>query len=911
MNVVLSAAEDLRRLAKILALTAACGAAGLQASAGDTPPPGEGVEASRETVGRHGAERVVLPVPQTITPLGRQVELPGMRPQALALSADGRLLAVSGKTNELVILDPGTGQVRQRVALPAGPLGRVAGLISPQLLESAAKSQVSYTGLIFSPDGQRIYLSNVEGDVKVFQVDARGRVSGLGSIPLPPANAPRRKAEIPTGLALDPGGRRLYVCGNLSNRLLELELPSGRALRTFEVGIAPYDVVLVGGKAFVSNWGGRRPGAGDLTGPAGQGMLVRVDPLRHIASEGSVTAIDLAAGTQSEILTHLHASALALSPDRKFLVCANAGSDNLSVIDTATQRMVETIWARPKPSDLLGATPNALAFAPDGRTLYVANGTQNAVGLIAMAPQTRRSRLLGLIPVGWFPAVLVLDTPRRQLWVANLKGLPPEPSPITKGPVAGKTGYNSRLHHGSLSLLPLPAAADLPRLSQTVWNNLHRAWIEQSLQPPRPGQPPRVVPERIGEPSLIKHVVYIIKENRTYDQVLGDVPQGNGDPRLCVFGRQVTPNQHQLVRDFVLLDNTYCAGILSADGHQWSTTGLATDYLEKSFAGFPRSYPDGMGEKESDALAYSPAGFLWDRALAQHVSFRNYGEFTGPEVRWRDGGRPGKPDFRACYRAWQGRSGDVLFQCRPMIPTLVPYSPTHYVGWELSVPDQYRADVILGELRDFEARGRFPALVLICLPNDHTSGTKPGCPTPAAMAADNDLAFGRLVAGLSRSRFWKEMAIFAIEDDPQDGWDHVSGYRTTAYVVSPYARRGAVVSTQYNTLSLLRTIEQILGLAPLNQFDAAARPMSECFTAAANFAPWQAVPSNVALDQMNPAPQAIGDPQRRADARASQGMNFEQADRAPEDELNRILWRAMRGTAAPYPAWATSAGDDD
>jgi YVTN family beta-propeller protein len=899
------------RLARLLALAAACGAAGLRTSAGAAAPPEAGVEASRETVGRHGAGRMVLPVPQTVTPLGRQVELPGMRPQALALSADGRLLAVSGKTNELVILDPGTGQVRQRVALPTGPLGRAAGLISPQLLESTAKSQVSYTGLIFAPDGQRIYLSNVEGDVKVFQVDARGRVSALGSITLPPANAPRRKAEIPTGLALDPGGRRLYVCGNLSNRLVELELPSGRVLRTFEVGIAPYDVVLADGKAFVSNWGGRRPGAGDLTGPAGQGMLVRVDPLRHIASEGSVTAIDLAAGTQSEILTHLHASALALSPDRKFLVCANAGSDNLSVIDTATQRVVETIWARPKPGDLLGATPNALAFAPDGRTLYVANGTQNAVGLITMAPQTRRSRLRGLIPVGWFPAALVLDTPRRQLWVANLKGLPPEPSLITKGPVAGKTGYNSRLHHGSLSRLPLPAAADLPRLSQTVWNNLHRAWIEESLQPPRAGQPPRVVPERIGEPSLIKHVVYIIKENRSYDQVLGDVPQGNGDPRLCVFGRQVTPNQHQLVRDFVLLDNTYCAGILSADGHQWSTSGLATDYLEKSFAGFPRSYPDGMGEKESDALAYSPAGFLWDRALAQHVSFRNYGEFTGPDVRWRDGGRPGKPDFRACYRAWQGRRDDVLFQCRPMIPSLGPYSPTHYVGWELSVPDQYRADVILGELRDFEARGQFPALVMICLPNDHTSGTKPGCPTPAAMAADNDLAFGRLVAGLSRSRFWKEMAIFAIEDDPQDGWDHVSGYRTTAYVASPYARRGAVVSTQYNTLSVLRTIEQILGLAPLNQFDAAARPMSECFTATATLAPWQAVPSNVALDQMNPAPQAIGDPQRRADALASQGMNFEQADRAPEDELNRILWRAMRGTAAPYPAWATSAGDDD
>jgi YVTN family beta-propeller protein len=666
-------------------------------------------------------------------------------------------------------------------------------------------------------------------------------------------------------------------------------------------------VVLVGDKAYVSNWGGRRPEAGDLVGPAGRGTTVRVDPVRFIANEGSVTVINLRGDQPAkEILVGLHSSALAVHPSGRWIVCANAASDNLSVIDTRTDSVVETIWTKQSPTDLFGASPNALTFDTKGQRLYVANGTQNAVAVIDFDPG--ESKLLGLIPVGWFPGAIAFDAKLDQLCVANIKGITPEKRFLRE---LGGHGFNSHQYYGSVSLVPVPDKRALARLSAAVWKNYRREQLEIAKLPPRPAQPARPVPERIGEPSVFKHVVYIIKENRTYDQVLGDDKRGNGDPSLCIFGERITPNQHKMVRDFVLLDNTYCNGILSADGHQWSTTGFSTDYMEKSFAGFPRSYPDGMGEDEADALAYSPAGFIWDNALKHGKTLRNYGEFAEPKVRWRDPKKKGTPDFLSCYRTWTGESNLVVFASAPMIESIRPYQPTNYVGWEMSVPDQYRADFIIRELKEFEARGEFPNLTIICLPNDHTSGTSKGAPTPAACVADNDLAFGRIVEAISHSKFWKETVIFAIEDDPQDGWDHVSGYRTTAYCISPYTKRGAVVKTQYNTTSMLRTMEQILGLPPMNQFDATATPMFDCFTNTPDFTPFVALTNNVPLDQMNPDPKKLSDPLLRKNALVSARLNFRQVDAAPEDVLNRILWHAMKGSAAPYPTWAVRAVEDD
>ncbi|MBS0265501.1 MAG: bifunctional YncE family protein/alkaline phosphatase family protein, partial [Planctomycetes bacterium] len=860
--------------------------------------------------GRTRDEAIVTPVNQLVTPFGKLVELPGLRPQALALSPDGAILVVTGKTSELIVIDPATGAIRQRAGFPSDK-EKEPGQAPPSanILKPDRDGQVSYTGLIFSPDGQRIYLSNVNGSIKVFSVSAEHVVKPEQVFELPPANAPRRRPEIPSGLALSADGTRLYVCGNLSNRLHEIDTTTGKSLRSVDVGAAPYDVVLANGKAYVSNWAGRRVGPDGVRGPAGRGTEVRVDPVRHIANEGSVsiTRLDGTADT-AEILVGLHASALAVSPDSKYVVCANAASDTLSVIDTETDQVEETLWVKSKPSELFGATPNALAFHPDGKTLFVANGTHNAIAVVNFEPEDKGdSKLTGLIPAGWFPGAVAFDAARNSLYVSNIKGLPTVPK---KSP-QGAEGFNSHQYSGSVSLMPWSPDVPLAALSERVARNNRRGAIAQAALPARADHPARAIPERIGEPSPIKHVVYIIKENRTYDQVLGALPQGNGRPDLCIYGEKITPNQHKLVRDFVLLDNTYCCGILSADGHQWSTAALVTDYLEKSFASFPRSYPDGMGVDENDALAYSPAGFLWDNALAHKKTLRNYGEFMMPTVRWKDPQKKGTPNFLACYRTWKGVADEVIFESSPSIESLRPVSPTGCVGWEMSVPDQFRADFFLKELKEFEEKGEFPNLVIICLPNDHTSGTSPGTPTPAACVADNDLAFGRIVEGLSRSKFWKELAIFAIEDDPQDGWDHVSGYRTTAYCISPYTKRGQVISTQYNTTSIIRTIEQILGMPPMNQFDASATPMFDCFTETPDFTPFVALPNNVRLDEMNPDPKAILDPVLREDAIVSASLNFREIDKAPEDVLNRILWRAAKGTKVPFPDWAISAHDDD
>lgn len=861
--------------------------------------------ATSDPVGANSSDGFETPVNQLVTPAGRQVELPGMRPLALALSPDKRLLVTAGQTHELVALDPVSGKILQHVPLPDAAEDHLSTAVSEAMLNPDLKAQVSYTGLIFSPDGSRLYMANVNGDVKVFAVQETHKLRGLFSIPLPRGNWPGRKTDIPSGIAVSADGKRLYIVLNLSNRLAELDAVTGRVLRLWDVGVEPYDVVLSQSKAYVSNWGGRRPDAHSVTGPAGQNTVVRVDSLRHIPSEGSLSIIDLHLNTAPvEILTGWHASGLAIAPNGRFVVVANAGGDTVSVINTRTDEIVESICARQNPGDLFGAQPNAVAFDKKGGRLFVCNGTQNAVAVFHFEPG--KSKLLGLAPVGWFPAAIVYDAKHKFIDVANIKGDMQNPNQRY-----GRTAFNSMDWHGSVSMVPAPDARELAGLTRTALDGMRYPLLAAARLPARTGQPPRAVPERAGEPGLIRHVIYIIKENRTYDQVLGDVREGNGDSALCIFNKDVTPNEHKLAHDFVLLDNTYCCGSRSPDGHQWADSALANDYMEKIYAGFPRSYPFGGEGSGEDAMAYSPAGFIWDDALAHGKTLRDYGEFTLAHVQWKNPARHETPHFLDIYRELTAGTKTISAWSTPTIETLRGYIDTNTIGWNLNVPDAFRAAQFIRELKEFEQKGEYPNLVILWLPNDHTDGAKPGLPTPNAMAADNDLAMGRVVEAVSHGPFWKDTCIFAIEDDPQSGWDHVSGYRTTAYLASPYVKRGRVISTQYNQTSLLRTIELMLGLPPMNQMDATATPMFDCFTATPDFSPFDAAPNNVPLDQMNPEAKNISDRQLRKDAQVSARLPLDLPDQCPDDVLNHILWRANQGPRTPYPNWAVRAEDDD
>jgi DNA-binding beta-propeller fold protein YncE len=857
----------------------------------------------------------LLPVDQTLTPYGKQVYLPSVRPKVLALSPDGRLLVTSGSTDRLIVLDPVTGEIRQTTALPLEKrLIPATGSNPLFMLMPELPAEVSFTGIAFSPDGTRLFLSGVNGTIKVFTVEKNGSVHGLGSFALPPANAPRRRAEVPSGIAVSADGRRLYVAANLSNGLLELDAETGSVLRRFEVGVEPYDVVLGGDTAYVSNWGGRRPDRQSATGPAGKGTFVRVDSTRFIASEGSVSMVDLASGHVLELVTGRHASGLAATGDGRFVAVANAGDDTVSVIQTSTHSVVETFSLRWHSGDLFGASPNALAFDKKGRVLFVCNGTQNAIAAVSFGPEARwfehifspkPSRLLGLIPVGWYPGAVAWDEARKALYVANLKGEGRQ----TISP--SRSGYRTHGFIGSVSLVPRPDRDRLMQLTGEVLANYRRAVVETARLPARPGEPPRPVPERVGEPSVFRHVIYIIKENRCYDQILGDMKEGNGDPSLCVFGEKVTPNQHKLAREFVLLDNAYCAGILSADGHMWATTAFATDYVEKSFSAFPRSYTYGGYIDGFDAMAYSPAGFIWDDAVAHGVTLRNYGEFMLSKIRWTDPKRKDKLSDPEIYRDCLNETGEVAVSCTPGIPSLAAFSKRDTIGWPPTVPDTYRVDRFLEEFRGFVRSGNLPAFIILYLPEDHTFGTNPGMPTPAAMVAGNDLAVGRVVEALSHSRYWKDTCLFATEDDPQDGWDHVSGYRTTSYVASAYTKRRATVSERYTQPGMLRTIELMLGLPPMNQMDASAAPWAACFQETPDLTPFDAVPAGVSPLQMNPPPTAIKDATLRREALISAHLPFDQADQCPEDVLNRILWHAQMGSKAPYPQWAVLAHPTD
>jgi hypothetical protein len=541
-----------------------------------------------------------------------------------------------------------------------------------------------------------------------------------------------------------------------------------------------------------------------------------------------------------------------------------------------------------------GSGCNALALSPDGGTLYAACGTNNCVAVIRLAVRSSegaaegrpaRSILAGLVPTGWYPGAVLLSADGKTLYVANVKG-----HGSLSQPRPAAQGKNSHDHLGSVSIIPVPDAAQLAAHTRQVNANNRLAYSLAGLEKPRPGARPVPVPRRHGEQSIFKHVIYVIKENRTYDQVFGDMKEGDGDERLCVFGEKITPNHHALARQFTLFDNFYCSGVLSADGHTWVNEAYVSDYLEKSFGGFIRSYPD----DGSDPLAYAPTGFLWDNALLHKRTLRNYGEYVRNEF------EPKTASWTDLYRDHRDGTHKVKITARANLKSLERYTHPGYPWFPLLMPDVYRAKLFLDEWKEYEKKGELPNLIYLTLPCDHTNGLNEGWPTPRAMVADNDLALGRIVEAVSRSRFWKDTCIFVVEDDPQNGYDHVDAHRTVALVISPFTRRKYVDHTNYNQTGMVKTIELILGLPPMNQLDLSATPMRACFQDVPDLTPYACLPNRVKLDEMNPPLKKLTG-RARYWAERSLKLNFTEGDAADEDTLNRILWHALKGYDTPYP----------
>lgn len=821
-----------------------------------TVKTGERVESDTKVVGPQPDGSILVPTNQLLRPAGFQIQFQG-RPVDLALSPNGKWLAVLN-INSMELIRVKDRTIVQRLRIKSGG---------------------SYNGITFSKDGKKIFVSQARDYTLIAEMDKDNVLTWKDKIVF--AKPKIGGHPVPGGIVLDKENRKLYTTLNRSNSLAVVRL-SNKSIKKIPVGVAPYEVVLYSNeKAYVSNWGGRQPEE-DEDSYKSSGSEVLIDTKTGIANNGTVSVVDLKAGKEIKtIKVGLHPNAMVFSPDKKKLYVACANSDIVSVIDTKIDKVINEISVRMSKDLPFGSAPNALAISKDGTRLYVANGTDNAVCVIKL---NDNNKLLGFIPTGWYPGALQFDKNEKFLIVANTKGIG------SRNMRADRPGYNTHNHMGTISVISTPNEKQLVKMTKTVKENNSFASMLEKINRKNGSTNKVAVPKYPGQTSYFKHVVYIIKENRTYDQVFGDMPQGNGDSSLVMFGREVTPNHHALAEEFVLMDNYYCSGVLSADGHQWTDEAYVTDYLEKFFGDFPRSYPfDG-----DDPLAYSPTGFIWDNVLKHNLTYRNYGEFIAGVV------EPKGATFTEIYQDFINGGNKIKIRAKSNLPQMKPYTCPTYIGWPISVPDVYRASEFIRELKEFEKNDNFPNLIIMLLPNDHTSGTSPGYQTPNASVADNDLALGQIVEAISHSKFWDETCILVTEDDPQAGLDHVDGHRTVGLVISPYTKRHQVVSTNYTQINMFRTIENILGIPPLNQFDLAAEPMTDYFTNVPDFTPYNALPSNIPIDQINPELSSLSG-EALYWAKKSMEQDLDDYDRIDEDTFNRILWHSVRGYDVPYP----------
>ncbi len=814
---------------------------------------------------------VQLPNQWKLKPVGRQIEV-GDLPVNIQIHPTGQFAAVlhcGYKEHEVVILD--TNPARREV-------------VSRTIIKQG------FYGLTFSPDGKQLYASGGEFDVVYVWDFDKGLLHNKREIDV---SSGRR--TVPAGLAFDPAGKELFAAGlwadcvirvpldNPANKIIiPLVTKEKKAETAKGAPPSPPDGRKQKDDKVEDEFGGTRP---VVNNSYPYTVLVEPGAKRAFVSlwaKAAVAVIDL---EKNEVVarwdTAEHPTEMVLSPDGKALYVACANSTKVTVIDPATGDSLQTINAALYPLAPNGNTPNSLAITPDGQMLFVANADANNLAVFNVT-DAKAAKPLGFIPTGWYPTSVRFNKLDKTIYVANGKGLSSKPNNYGSNPnLPGSTlEYIGSLFKGTISTIPVPTPDAMAKYSKTAYEcsplMKDSAVRSEGIAADNP------IPRKLGEKSPIKYVIYIVKENRTYDQVFGDmaarkIPKGNGEPNLCLFPESVTPNHHKLADEFVLLDNIYVDGEVSADGHEWTMGAYATDFVEKmwplSYRGSPKGTFGYPSEGTLDLAARPAGGYLWDRAKEANVTYRSYGEWVTNGTMKPDGTfNPGKA----------------------AVKTLEGHFDPEFRGYDLDYPDVKRTERFLSEVKRFEQIGEMPRLQIVRLPNDHTSGTRVGKPTPTAQVADNDLALGQLVEGISNSKFWKETAIFVIEDDAQNGPDHVDAHRVVALVVSPYTKKKFVDSTLYSTTSMLRTMELILGLKPMSQFDAAARPMYHSFQAMPDTSPYKHGVPQYDLNKKNLAT-AWG-------AKRSAEFDLTKEDMADDLLFNEVIWKSVKGADIKMPA---------
>ena len=829
---------------------------------------------------------VQLPNQWKLNPTGTHLAI-GNLPVNIQIHPTGQFAAIqhSGmKEHEVVIVDlnPAKHSIVSRAVVPQ-----------------------SFYGLVFSPDGKQLFGSGSEFD-KIHVWDfAKGYLSNPRSIDVSQGTLPM----VPAGLAIDPKGRDLFATALWANALIRipLENPDNKLVIPLTLN-KPKPVAPIEKGNPPSPPDGRKQNDPNAEAAPETKTLIRLDGYPYtvtISPDGTrafvslwakakIAVVDLKTNTMvDEWATAAHPTEIKFSKDGEVMYVACSNSTQVSVLSTDNGMSLQTINAALYPKAPSGNTPNSLDITPDGSVLFVANADANNVAVFNIE-NPKMAKPMGVIPVGWYPTSVRYDALNKTILVANGKGLTSKanrngPQPTQRFPRPLEE-YIGTLFDGTLSFINMPSPATMALLTKTAYEcsplQKESAVRNNDVADDNP------IPKKVGGKSPIKYVIYIVKENRTYDQVFGDLPQGNGEPQLCLFPEKITPNHHKLAKQFVLLDNIYVDGEVSADGHEWSMGAYATDFVERIW---PMSYRGGSkgvfgypAEGAYDEAARPAGGYLWDRAKEAGISYRSYGEWV------TNIGEIGQ-DFSI-------KDGVAT------VPALKGHIDPQFRSYDLDYPDVKRAERFISELNRFEQAGDMPQLQIVRLPNDHTYGTRIGKPTPIAMVADNDLALGMVVEALSNSKFWDETAIFVIEDDAQNGPDHVDAHRVTALVISPYTKHGFVDSDFYSTASMLRTMELILGLKPMSQFDAAALPMYNSFTAKKDATKYTKEIPDADLNAKNKLT-AWG-------TKLSEKFNLAKEDQADDLLFNEVIWRSIKGADSVMPApvrsaWFVPLGDDD